>query len=106
MQKLLIANRGEIACRIIRAARKLSLPTVAVYSEADRALPHTTLADESVLLGPAPARESYLNQEAVIDAARRTGATLVHPGYGFLSERASFVQLCDAAGLTESPRIY
>ena len=100
VQKLLIANRGEIACRIIRAARKLSLPTVAVYSAADSALPHVAQADESVLLGPAPARESYLNQEAVIEAARRTGATLVHPGYGFLSERASFAQSCASAGLT------
>ncbi|MGO4395154.1 acetyl/propionyl/methylcrotonyl-CoA carboxylase subunit alpha [Variovorax sp. M-6] len=91
---LLIANRGEIACRVIRAARKLSLRTIAVYSEADRDLPHVQLADEAVAIGPARASESYLRQDRILDAARRTGATLLHPGYGFLAESASFAQAC------------
>src|SRR5438105_4509218 len=96
---VLVANRGEIACRVIRAAKKLSLRTVAVYSEADAELPHVALADQAILLGPARASESYLRADKLIDAARETGATLVHPGYGFLSERASFAEACEAAGL-------
>ena len=96
---VLVANRGEIACRVIRAAKKLSLRTVAVYSEADADLPHVALADEAVLLGPARAAESYLRADKLIDAALATGATLVHPGYGFLSERASFAEACETAGL-------
>src|SRR6478736_5154540 len=98
-QKLLIANRGEIACRIIRTARRMGLTTVVVLSEADRDAMHVDLADEAVLIGPAPAKDSYLHIEAIIDAARTTGAEAIHPGYGFLSENADFAQACAEAGL-------
>jgi acetyl-CoA carboxylase, biotin carboxylase subunit len=97
--KLLIANRGEIACRVARAARELGVRTVAVYSDADEGALHVEQCDESVRLGPAPPRESYLNAEKVIDAAKRSGAEAIHPGYGFLSEQADFAQACAAAGL-------
>jgi 3-methylcrotonyl-CoA carboxylase alpha subunit len=97
--KLLIANRGEIACRIMRTAKRMGLRTVAVFSDADRGAMHAALADEAVGIGPAPAKESYLNIAAVIAAARKTGAEAIHPGYGFLSENADFAQACAEAGL-------
>ncbi|PTB91253.1 3-methylcrotonyl-CoA carboxylase, partial [Marinobacter sp. Z-F4-2] len=94
LQKLLIANRGEIACRIIRTAKRLGIRTVAVYSDADRHAQHVQLADESVFLGPAPSAESYLVVDKVIQAARDTGADAIHPGYGFLSENEDFAEAC------------
>jgi len=96
---LLVANRGEIACRVIRAARTLSLRTVAVYSEADRELPHVAMADAAIEIGPARPAESYLRIPAVLDAAKAQGATLIHPGYGFLSENATFAAACADAGI-------
>jgi len=98
--RLLVANRGEIALRIFRACRDLGIETVAVFSDADRDAPHVADADQAVRLGPAPARESYLSVPAILEAARKTGAGLVHPGYGFLAENAEFAKACVAAGLT------
>lgn len=97
--KILIANRGEIACRIIATARRMGIATVAVYSDADARSPHVKLADEAVHIGPSPAAESYLVPEKIIAACRATGADAVHPGYGFLSERASFVEALEGAGI-------
>ena len=97
--KILIANRGEIACRVIKTARRLGIKTVAVYSDADRAARHVAIADEAVHIGPSAARESYLVAEKIIEAAKRTGAQAIHPGYGFLSENAGFAEACAKAGL-------
>ena len=98
-KKILIANRGEIACRVIRTAKRMGIATVAVYSDADARAPHVRMADESVRLGPPPAAESYLSAELIIDACRATGAEAVHPGYGFLSERESFARALAGAGI-------
>ncbi len=97
--KILIANRGEIACRVIKTARRLGIRTVAVYSAADAMARHVRLADEAVLIGPAPARESYLVAENILAAAQKTGARAVHPGYGFLSENEAFAEACAQAGI-------
>jgi len=99
MRRVLVANRGEIALRVVRAAHDLGLEAVAVHSTADAAMPHVELADAAVEIGPPPAARSYLNVEALLDAAQKTGAEGVHPGYGFLAERADFARACEDAGL-------
>ena len=99
IESLLIANRGEIARRIIRTARRMGVRTIAVYSEADAGAPHVREADAAVLIGPPPARESYLVADKILDAARETGAAAIHPGYGFLSENAEFAEAVARAGL-------
>ena len=99
LESVLVANRGEVARRIFRACRALGIRTIAVYSEADAGWPHALEADQAVLIGPAPARESYLSVERVLEAARRTGAKAIHPGYGFLSENWRFAKACEEAGL-------
>src|SRR5947209_17244357 len=96
---VLIANRGEIACRIARTAKRLGLRTIAVYSEADADALHVRLADEAHLIGPAPARESYLAIDKILAVAERARAACIHPGYGFLAERAEFAEACGAASI-------
>jgi acetyl-CoA carboxylase, biotin carboxylase subunit len=98
--KVLIANRGEIAVRVIRACRELGLPTVAVYSDCDRHARHVTEADQAFHIGPSEAVKSYLRIEAILDAAQKSGADAIHPGYGFLAENAAFARACRDAGLT------
>src|SRR5262245_61320134 len=98
-ERVLIANRGEIAVRVIRACQELGVRAIAVYSDVDRDALHARLADEAHCIGPAPARASYLNIEAILKVARAHGAQAIHPGYGFLSENAEFAAACDAAGI-------
>src|SRR3954467_15179918 len=99
-KKILIANRGEIACRVIKTARRMGIQTVAVYSDADRDALHVEMADEAIAIGPAPAAQSYLAVDKIIEACRTSGADAVHPGYGFLSERAAFAEALAATGVT------
>ena len=99
MKKILIANRGEIALRVMRTARKMGIQTVAVYSEVDRNAPHVRFADEAVLLGPAPSNQSYLKGDKIIEIAKSLGVDGIHPGYGFLSENAAFAQSVTDAGM-------
>jgi propionyl-CoA carboxylase alpha chain len=99
IRKILVANRGEIACRVFRTAKRMGIATVAVYSDADARSPHVLMADEAVRLGPAPAAESYLKADLILAAAKETGADAIHPGYGFLSERESFANACAEAGI-------
>ena len=99
-ERILIANRGEIACRIARTARRMGISTAAIYSEADEGTPHVRMADRAVCVGPPPSAESYLDIEAVLEAAQSTGADAVHPGFGFLSENADFVEALAEAGIT------
>src|ERR1700675_4596274 len=98
-KKILIANRGEIAVRIIAGAREMGIAAVAVYSDVDRAALHVRKSDEAYSIGPAPAAESYLRMDKIIDVAKRSGAEAIHPGYGFLSENAKFAQACADAGI-------
>ena len=99
IEKILIANRGEIAMRVMRSCREMGIRSVAVYSEADRTAKHVLYADEAVCLGPAASKESYLNIEKIIEAAKEHNADAIHPGYGFLSENSEFVRRCQAEGI-------
>ena len=98
-KKILIANRGEIACRVAATARRLGIRTVAVYSDADASAKHVLACDEAIRIGPAAPKESYLRADRILDAAKATGAEAIHPGYGFLSENADFAQACAEAGI-------
>src|SRR6185437_11651178 len=98
-RKVLIANRGAIACRIIRTLKSMGIASVAVYSEADRHAMHVLQADEAIAIGPSPAAESYLKFDKILDAAKQTGAEAIHPGYGFLSENPDFAEACEQAGI-------
>ena len=99
LRSVLVANRGEIACRVMRTARRMGMRTIAVFSDADRDAAHVAMADEAHGIGPAPARDSYLRGDRIVAAAKLAGAEAVHPGYGFLSENAEFAEACAAAGL-------
>ena len=99
LKKVLIANRGEIAVRIIRACREMGIRTVAIYSEADKTALHVSLADEAICVGPAPSSKSYLNMKAILEAACLTGADSIHPGFGFLSENSDFAKICEEMGI-------
>src|SRR5579871_4970404 len=98
-RSILVANRGEISWRVMRTARAMGYRTVAVYSDADKGAPHVAFADEALRIGPPPVGESYLSIERILEAARRSGADAVHPGYGFLSENEAFASACEKAGL-------
>ena len=99
IRSVLIANRGEIAVRVIRTARRMGIRTVAVHSDADASSPHVRLADQAIPIGPGPARDSYLRGDRILEAAKASGAEAIHPGYGFLSENAAFAEQVQAAGL-------
>src|SRR5947209_2238481 len=99
IRKVLVANRGEIACRVLRALKDLGVASVAIYSEADAGAPHTRLAGETILIGPGPAKHSYLEGDKIVAAAVDAGCDAIHPGYGFLSENAAFAGACESNGL-------
>ena len=99
IRRVLVANRGEIAVRVMRTCKERGIETVAVYSDVDRNMPHVLMADRAIGIGPAPARESYLVIEKILDACKQSGADAVHPGYGFLSENEDFADACEAAGI-------
>ena len=100
LQKILVANRGEIACRIMRTAKQMGLTTVAVYSDADKNAQHVQMADEAYYIGPAPSKDSYLVRDKILQVAIDAGADCIHPGYGFLSENSEFAKACEASNIT------